>query len=169
MNQINYFLFICLISAATGCSVFKHQNVVLAPVGPVPLTNSSGAPEGQVVVFSAWESGTPGESDNVYYHSGYKIYTHDGKMLNYVDNKIGAHIEDPAVVNLPLGRYTVIAKATAFGNVSVPVVVEAGRTTFVHLNGSEFTAGKPTSASDAVHLPDGSIVGWRAKSDEERR
>ncbi len=167
MKQMNYFLAICLIVLASGCAFDRHV-VLQTAVGPAPLVPGSRSPEGGLTVYSALDLGTPGEPDNVYYHSGYKIYSLDGKMVKDVNNKVGpTYIEDPATVSLPPGRYNVVARAAAFGTVSVPVVIEAGKTTSVHLDGSELTSGRQTSASDFVRLPDGLIIGWRAKENGE--
>ena len=167
MKRTNHFILAGLIGLASGCA-FKRQSVVLPPVGPPPLVLGSRSPEGGLTVYSALDLGTPGEPDNVYYHSGYKIYSLDGKMVKDVNNKVGpTYIEDPATVSLPPGRYNVVARAAAFGTVSVPVVIEAGKTTSVHLDGSELTSGRQTSASDFVRLPDGLIIGWRAKENGE--
>src|SRR6266498_3441944 len=167
MKRTNHFILAGLIGLASGCA-FKRQSVVLPPVGPPPLVEASRAPEGGLAVYSALDIGAPGEPDNVYYHSGYKIYSLDGKMLQYVNNRVGpTYVEDPATVSLSPGRYNVVARASAFGIVTVPVVIEAGKTTFVHLNGSELAVGRQTSTSGFVRLPDGLIVGWRAKENGE--
>jgi len=163
MKYTNYLFPICLIVLASGCALNRHV-ILQTAVGPPPLVVASGAPEGGLAVYSALGIGTPGEPENVYYHSGYKIYSLDGKMLKYVNNRVGpTYVEDPATVSLSPGRYNVVARAAAFGIVTVPVVIEAGKTTFVHLNGSELTVGRQTSTSEFVRLPDGLIVGWRAK------
>jgi hypothetical protein len=124
---------------------------------------ASRAPEGGLAVYSARDIGTPGDPEGVSYHSGYRIYALDGKELKYVDNRVGTLNEDPATVSLPPGTYKVVGKASAFGMVTVPVVVEAGKTTFVRLDRSELPSGGQASGSDFVRLPDGLIIGWRAK------
>lgn len=96
-------------------------------------------------------------------HSGYKIYSLEGKALKYVDNRVHTFSGDPATVSLPPGKYKVVARAATFGMVTVAVVIEAGKTTFVHLDGSELASGQQGSASELVRLPDGLIIGWRAK------
>lgn len=115
-------------------------------------------------MYSASDLGAPGDPENVSYHSGYKIYSLDGKKVKHVSNKVGTYFEDPATVSLPPGEYKVLARATALGMVTVPVVIEAGKTTSVHLDGSELTGGRQISASDFVRLPGGLIIGWRANS-----
>ena len=167
MKHTNYFFLVCLIVLASGCAFNRHV-VLQTAVGPPPLALASRSAEGGLAVYSALDIGTPGEAEDVSYHSGYKIYSLDGKMFKYINNRVGpTYIEDPATVSLPPGRYNVVARASAFGIVTVPVVIEAGKTTFVHLNGSELTVGRQTSTSGFVRLPDGLIVGWRAKEEGE--
>lgn len=101
------------------------------------------------------------------HHSDYKIYSLDGKVLKKVSNRVSTILEDPATVNLPPGKYKAVAKAAGFGMVTVPVVIEAGRTTFVRLDGSELTSGRKTSTNDFVRLPDGLVIGWRAPDETE--
>ena len=165
MKYTNYFLLMGLIVLASGCAFSRHV-VLQTAVGPPPFVVATRSPEGGLAVYSASDIGTPGEPDYVNYHSGYKIYSLDGKMLKYVNNRVGpTYVEDPATVSLPPGRYNVVAGAAAFGTVSVPVVIEAGKTTFVHLDGSKLSSGRQTAASDFVRLPDGSIIGWRATTE----
>jgi hypothetical protein len=146
-----------------------RQSVVATPVGPPPSVEASRAPEGALVVFSALDFGSTGDSDYSRYHSGYRICSLDGKQVKYVNNRARADIEDPEVVSLAPGRYKVVARAAAFGTVEVSVVIEAGKMTFLHLDGSELTSGRQTSASDFVSLSDGLIIGWRAQDDRREK
>ena len=100
------------------------------------------------------------------YHSGYVLCTAEGKRLKYIANRAGPRGGEPVRISLPPGRYEVVARAAAFGTVRVPVVLEAGKTTFVHLDGSELT-GASRSAAGFVTLPDGLIIGWRAKDEAQ--
>jgi hypothetical protein len=54
--------------------------------------------------------------------------------------------------------------ATNFGPVRVPVQIEKGETTVVHLDGDQ--ESDPVSETAAVRLPNGTIVGWRAAHTE---
>ena len=162
------FLLACFIGLTPGCTLIR-QSAIVAPVGPPPLVPADRASEGRLVVYSALDIGTPGDSDYARYHSGYRIYSADGKSLRWVNNRVRTSSEDPEVVSLPPGRYRVLARAAAFGTVTVPVVIEAGKTTFVHLDGSELAGGGQTTAIGFVSLPDGLIIGWRAKDDAETK
>src|SRR5262245_37767314 len=93
-------LFIGLIALTSGCA-FHSLDVALAPVGPPPLVAAwRGASAGGLVVFSGLDLGMPGEPEDMHYHSGYWVYSPDGKLLKYVNNKVGTYIEDPATVSL---------------------------------------------------------------------
>src|SRR5437870_545117 len=140
---------------------------VVTPVGPAPFERARETPEGELTVYSSWDIGMSADSEGTSHHSGYRIYSAYGKQLKYVNNWVGTFIEDPAVVSLPPGRYGVLARAAASGMVTVPVAIEAGKTTSVHLDGSRLANGRQTSESDLVRLPDGRIVGWRAKENGE--
>jgi len=118
------------------------------------------------MVFSAEDFGTPGD-ELARYPSGYWLYSAEGKRLKYISNRTGSRGPEPAKVSLPPGRYKVVARAASFGTVTVPVVLEAGKTTFVHLDGSELTGASPNSTSEVVRLPDGLIIGWRLKADRQ--
>ncbi len=66
-------------------------------------------------------------------------------------------------IHLRAGKYTVKAlAAVGYGEwLSVPVVVEAGKTTEVHLNG-QWKAPDSTWGEDLVFSPSGLPMGWRA-------
>lgn len=115
------------------------------------------------MVYSGLDIGGGESGYDQNHHSDYRIYSLDGKLLKYVSNKVSAITEDPATVSLPPGKYNAVAKAAAFGMVTVPIVIKAGKTTFVHLDGSELTGGQQTPTNDFVCLPDGLVIGWRAE------
>src|SRR6187200_769279 len=136
MTHTNQFIAICLIVLASGCA--SNRPVLLqTTVGPPPAVAGSRSPDGGLVVYTSLDLGTPGDAEGTRYHSGYRIYSVEGKPLRYVNNKVGTYIDSPVTVSLPRGKYSVVAKAAAFGMVTVPVVIEAGKTTLVHLDGSE--------------------------------
>jgi len=166
MKYTNYLFPICLVVLASGCAANRHV-VLQTAVGPPPFETRTGAPEGKLTVYSALDTGLSSDPDASTHHSDYRIYSADGKQLKYVHNWVGTFIEDPAVVSLAPGRYSVVARAAASGTVTVSIVIEAGKTTSVHLDGSKLADGRKTSDSDIVRLPDGWTVGWRAKENEE--
>ena len=121
------------------------------------------------MVYSGLAMGTYSDNEGVLNHSDYWIYAADGKPLQWVRNRVSRQSEDPASVALPPGRYSFIARAAAFGAVKVPVVIEKGKTTFVHLDGSEPAGASAKATGPFVTLPDGLIVGWRAQDDSQEK
>jgi len=168
MKYRNYFFPIGLLVLASGCA-YNRPLVLQTAVGSSPFETGTGSPEGRLAVYSTVDTGLSSDPDATAHHSDYRIYSADGKQLKYVHNWVGTFIEDPAVVSHAPGRYNVVARAAASGTVTVPIFIETGKTTSVHLDGSKLTDGRKTSDSDLVRLPDGWIVGWRAKENEESK
>jgi hypothetical protein len=109
------------------------------------------------------EAQSEGDDPIWYQHSAYFIYGPQGKRIKYVGNTIGKWDEPPQTVTLPAGRYTVKARAEGCAPVEVPVVIERGKTTAVHLeSGWTLPAGPP--GTEIVRGPGGYAVGWRAGS-----
>ena len=153
-----------------GVTVFlsacaTRQTTVLPPVGSAPFEQARSSPEGALVVYSAPDQGSTSDPDAYPHHSGYRIYFDDGKQLKYVNNWVATFSDEPAIVGLAPGRYKVVARAVRFGTVTVPVVIEAGKTTAVHLDESQLPKRKDRASSDFVHLPNGFAVGWAANTD----
>jgi hypothetical protein len=104
---------------------------VLAPVGPD--SGPKPAVSGYLVVYTDTENPT-NTGDIMYYpHTSYKIYDTHGKFLRRVANHMNSEDENPSRVSLPPGRYTVVGQSETQGNVAVPVLVSALRTTVVNL------------------------------------
>jgi hypothetical protein len=140
---------------------------MLDPVGPQTYRMPEKA-TGTLVVFSEFEVGPNPDPANEYHrHSNYDLLTADGSHLlqrvtNYRLPMIG---DDPVSIELPPGSYLV----KAFGShhlVQVPVVIEANRTTDVHLDG-DFRRDRTKSSAYDVYLPNGDVVGSRANSDQK--
>ena len=71
---------------------------------------------------------------------------------------------EPALVSLPPGRYEILAQAQDWAGtveVTVPVVIRAGRTTTAHLVDG-WKPHRHYTDKDVVRLPDGEIAGWLA-------
>lgn len=134
----------------------------LPAVGPSPI--SSGYSEsgmGTLVVYSAWSCfDTYLTSD----HSGYTVYSEDGKRIKYVPNNIEGDwtVEPPTRVSLPPGAYRIKAEGGQYGWVNVPVVINGGETTPVYLDGERHSIDSLASWDNSVCLPDGQVVGWAA-------
>jgi len=149
----------------SGCATGKG-GITLAPVGPAPAhfdTLPSG--DGTLVVYSAYgvnadfNSRDPRRPE----YSNYNIFTSGGRLLRRVHNDSGTILQDPVTVQLPAGNYRVQARANGYGYVIVPVVIRAQQNTIAHLEGgSPWPNESVFNETNAVRLPDGQIVGWRA-------
>lgn len=106
--------------------------VVLAPVGPdTPAPAEAGA-TGQLKVYTATRNINDGNT-HYFPHTGYSIYSEDGKLVKKVANRESMHDEDPTLVELPAGTYTVLARSASYGIVKVKVVIAGGRLTTTKL------------------------------------
>jgi hypothetical protein len=137
----------------------RDAGLVLDPVGPAH--GGASAATGNLVVYSAFslQPSWPSEPSYRQHYSNYDLQSAEGRTLRTVSNDSGLAVAMPAVVTLPPGAYRVVARANGFGEVTVPVIVTAGRTTTIHLEGGR---AKPADAEEMVRLPDGRVVGWRA-------
>lgn len=135
--------------------------IVLAPVGPGPAFNGSNTPgKGNLVVYSQTQEYGEDMAVPFYSHTGYWIYK-NGKRFKRVWNHQNDEDEDPSIVTLAPGKYVVRAEAELYGPVTVPVVIEADRTTRVVLQ----PGWKPpefANRSDLVKFHRGYAVGWKA-------
>ena len=146
----------------------SHQGVALGPVGPAPFEHARHTSQGELVVYSALQVGNSSDQNAATHHEGYEIFSADGTRLKYVNNWVTTFTQDPAVVALSPGRYVVAARAMGNGTVKVSVVIEAGKTTGVHLDGSQpATPAQEPSEAQWARLPDGRIIGWRAIGEDE--
>lgn len=154
--------------AISGCAT--QSPVALDPVGPAPTISSSMASgRGSLMVYSPLvavanlEAELSGQPSDDWEYSDYKILSASGKHFKFVLNNAGTVQLHPQKVELPAGRYIVVAGAGNGLRVTVPVLVVSHQTTVLHLDGNNFQAGEiGFNQTNAVHLPDGRIVGWRA-------
>ena len=121
---------------------------------------------GTLVVYSAFKRNADfGSRDpNSPEYSDYKIFTTDGKLLKKVHNNSGTILQDAVPVELSTGKYHVMAHANGYGRyVVVPIVIAAGQTTILHLEGGGFWPNESVfNQTNAVRLPDGVVIGWKA-------
>jgi len=149
----------------SGCATGDHE-VVLASVGPGPLARvNPSATNGTLVVYSAHEhnanfnSRDPSRQE----FSDYQILSAPGEFRQMVHNDSGTILQRPVEVELPAGSYEVVAQANGYGTVRVPITIEAGRDTVLHLEGDvKWPSQFGLNATNAVCLPHGEIVGWRS-------
>jgi hypothetical protein len=169
-NRGRYFAgLVLLLLGSSGCANFQ-KDLVLDPVGPPPAHPIAAvSTNGSLVVYSAGAavpdlsaeiSGNPSDD---WEYSGYRILSPDGKLFKFVPNNAGTVQLHPQKIELPAGRYVVVARANGYGRVSVPVLIAGNRITTLHLDAGGFSPVEPGfNQTNTVHLPDGSVVGWRA-------
>jgi|ERR1700733_9465731 hypothetical protein len=109
------------------------QPTLLKAVGPDTQTLRARDFVGTLEVFTATEARADGKDAYYYPHTSYEVFR-DGKPFRHVDNGRTLEIETPSRVTLQKGNYTVVAQSEADGTVKVPVKIETGRTTVVHLD-----------------------------------
>jgi hypothetical protein len=147
----------------TSCA--SAEPIVIAePVGPAPRETV-----GLLIVYSAtvpWPEVISGDDTYRNPHTGYEIYASNGRPVKKVRNALSNWDEDPARVELPEGAYVVRALSQACGLVTVPVAIQTGRLTELHLERPR--NWKPMSVNvrhaHYVHLPNGQIIGYLANS-----
>ncbi len=140
-----------------GCAT---KPVVLDMVGPSHARWSAPGSRGYLKMYSATETDQIGDNTYYYPHTSYRIFDPAGQLVKFVPNHIGNMDESPAWVALPTGKYLVKAQSDVYGWVTVPVIIEAGTTTTVHLQ-SIWTGPSEPLRRALVRLPDGRPVGWK--------
>ncbi len=157
-------LSISLAVSLAGCASAGSLQVLEA-VGPGPLHSVSQQPEGYLVVYSATD---PYFDQGIFYepHSSYTLHSEDGNLLKRVQNASDYIDQTPTRLRLPVGTYHVHALARRHGTVVVPVVIEHGRTTYVHLDREPKQPALKSASNQQVRLPNRKIVGWKANTAE---
>ena len=167
-----------LLICAAGCAT-NTRVTSLEQVGPNPTLTSQNAGTGSLQVFSARErvpidvngeeffwNNAYGRNEFLHYpaHTSYDLYGPDGRLLQQVRNARGMNDADPAVVKLSPGVYRIEAAAEDYDDatlkVTVPVLIEPGLTTKVHLDGNWNPAVPPKKSSELCPVPNGHFVGW---------
>jgi hypothetical protein len=169
-----------VVLCVAGCAS-TPKSALVQPVGPTPAAGPSGPTYGWLQVYSARE---PAESDpnraewlldeSTYVnddswhepaHTDYTVYSQNDRLVERVRNNKQPEDAHPALVALPPGIYKIQAQAEEGAeentDLIIPVLIEHGKTTVVHLEGNWKPAGS-YSNSDVVRLPNGQIAGWRA-------
>ncbi len=150
-----------------GCATHDSMSVN-DPVGPAqspPANASADSSTGSLVVYSAYQANADFYRPDPYRpeYSDYKIYTTQGKLVQNVHNNTGTILQDPVTVVLTPGEYKVTAHANGYGKVTVPVIIEQGQRTVLHLDGGGSRADMSVyNQTNAVRLPDGRPIGWKA-------
>jgi hypothetical protein len=158
-------VFACAAAFVTGC--VSQPPVTLLPVGPKWPEVAADRPQGVLLVYSALETGGAASDTEQSYHSAYTLRFEDGQAQRRIANRESTFSGEPQMVMLDPGRYSVAARASGHRHVIVPVVIEANKTTAVHLDGSEPLGSQRIARSDFVSFANGAIVGWRARETSE--
>ena len=166
MKSLLAIIFLAGAALVSGCASHE-RSVVLDPVGPASLQPAAVGPKGTLLVYTAYDPNADfNELPYLRQYTDYSLLSEQGKLLQVVHNSSGSVVEGPQKVELPPGKYRVIARANGYRHVTVPVVILADQLTTVHLEGS---ASWPDNAallqSNPVRLPDGEIAGWRANTE----
>ncbi len=150
----------------SGCATSDRTWLVLDTVGPAPVqTAAANSTNGTLMVYSAYEANADFNARDPYRHeySDYWIFSASGTSRQRVQNSSGTILQRPQAVELPVGIYRVKAQANGYGLVTVPVMIRAGCDTIVHLEGGvRWPVPSGFNQTNAVRLPDGEIVGWKA-------
>jgi hypothetical protein len=143
---------------ATGCAT---RPVTLAPVGPNPMEFQVSTTDGQLEVFSAVTGRGEGNDPTWNKHTDYYLCDAQGRTLEHVRNSPGHYAQRPRLINLPAGKYIVKARGKDMLRADVPVIIQAGETTSVHLDGNwQPPAG--TAPTELVYDPEGRPIGWQS-------
>ena len=159
------FILLWVVACTIGCTS-TQPNLSLAPIGPRRIPPESESPSlGSLVVYSAFEAMSSSNDSDQRRHSNYELRAANGDLIERISNQEQQFSEEPAIVKLAPGRYSITARANVSRRVDIPIVIEADKTTCVRLDGSEPIGSRRVAASELVSLPDGTPVGWRAKSE----
>jgi|HubBroStandDraft_1064217.scaffolds.fasta_scaffold445118_1 hypothetical protein len=150
-----------------GCAGMG-SGLVLETIGPAPgqSVEASSGP-GTLVVYSAYKVNADFNSrnPNVPEYSDYRILNADGKVLKWIHNVADDYLQGPVSVELPAGKYSIVARSNGYGYVTIPVMIETRQNTILHLDGNDSWSDESAfNQTNAVRLPDGQIVGWKVTS-----
>lgn len=140
-----------------GCA--SHPLTVSA-VGPAPAGAEHASSRGYLQVFTDVERHEIGDSTYYFPHTSYDLLTDSGRHFKLVMNHLGDMDEKPTVVDIPPGKYKVVAQSANCGPVTVPVLVTDGHLTVLHLDG-DWKPPVNTPTNQLVYLPDGEPIGWQ--------
>jgi hypothetical protein len=137
-------LALILSSLVTACQ--SEYKTVLDPLGPVPGTKgstvypmvstsiSSSCPQGQGSLVVKTPTGLAYAGSTMYFpHLSYFIESEKGWRVRCVANHSSRIDEHPQEIQLPAGRYTLVAEADSLGKVRVPLAISSGTLTIVVL------------------------------------
>jgi hypothetical protein len=160
-NRLAAWIMVAIWPLMASCAA-SRDSLVVGPVGPEPLAVDELAPTGYLKVYTATKDYNAGDI-RYFPHTSYTVYSEDGKtVVKKVANAISSHDEDPSLVQLPAGKYVVLAEAENSGMVRITVIIKSGQLTKVDLQHDWKQRAPSGNAADWVRLPNGQVVGWRA-------
>jgi len=137
---------LAILFSILGTACESEYNTVLNPLGPVPggksylfyphvsTSVSSTCPSGQGSLLVMTPAGMSYAGSMMYFpHLSYFIESANGWPVRCVANHRTRIDEIPQVVQLPAGRYTLVADADGLGKVHVPLQISNGTLTKVVL------------------------------------
>jgi hypothetical protein len=156
-----------ILSVATAVLVAScasaRPTIVHETVGPsLEVVNQEY--NGFLTVYSATAWTTDDDGPSLLKYTNYQIDAADGTLFKEVPNDD----QEPTRVILPKGTCTVVTPSDTSGMVSVPVAIETGKTTVLHLEREKDwkEAATGTRSGDLVRLPNGQPIGFRARHAE---
>ncbi len=153
-----------IILILTGCSSFHPDLILDSAVGPQANRGGHRAGNGTLVVYSSVEPSPFVENPFFYHYTYYKVCDASGRPIKEVPSTKEDIDPAPARVGLTPGAYRILAHSPKYGIVSVPVVIQEGRTTSVYLDGTARSEMNSVTSTGTVTLPDGEFVGWKSGS-----
>ncbi len=185
MKSISPIAAAALLAWLTGCASAPRA-AVSNRLGPCHPARLASAGEGTLQVYSATASPPLDTLDpsagpffwNYAYgrndflaggaHADYSLYAADGRFLQRVCNSRNPRDPEPTLLKLPPGSYIVKAEAQDYPvlganlTIAIPVAIEPGETTTVHLQ-PNWTPAEETDPARAIRLADGRVIGCRSE------
>jgi len=156
-------LFVLVLGAlSSGCAPVRPILVSRA-LGPEPFAIAGSSTNGTLVAYTAIDGFDTLDAEHEK-HTSFEVFSESGKLLKSIRNQEGSFYQEPTPVMLPPGHYRISALAANLGLVSIPVVIEARKTTTVYLDGITALEARGRDLSHLVRLPNGKPIGWEAEA-----
>ncbi len=153
---------VLIVVAATMFASAAARGSEKASVPLGPNAYSKAVTKGQLRVYSATERIMEG-GVTFKRHTHYKILSPGGQLVRRVTNHTSISDESPALVTLPPGEYTVVAKTHGCGLCEVPVLIKPGQVTLVYLDDSHNLSETEEGGKEIVRTAGGKVAGWRVQ------
>jgi hypothetical protein len=122
-----------------GCTGMR-SGLVLDTAGPAPASSApAGSGPGTLIVYSAGKVNANFNSrdPNRREYSDYKILNADAKLIRHIHNVTDDIFQGPVAIELPPGKYFVVARSNGYGVVTIPVIIASQRQSILHLDGKD--------------------------------